>query len=363
MSITVNHYDIAIVGQGLAGTALAWALHWAGLRVVIIDRDEPITSSKIAAGLITPVTGMRLVKTENFDEYIAQCVQFYRRLEQELQTVFFHEVSMLRILADETERDLFLNKRLEEYRGLIEPADDAINPAYHNCNWGAFQMHKSARLDVARFLGASRARFRREDHYRVADIHPQRDLMFERNQIQIPKLNLQSDRLIFCEGFAAMNNPWFQSLPFDSAKGEILTVRIPLLKEQRIIHRGIWLAPVAGDTFRIGATYDRDHWDPVPTASGRAELLDKLQSFLSADVEVLEHHAAVRPVIIGRRVALGFHPKQHQIGCFNGLGSKGALLAPWHALHFADVIAGNAIMKPACDAVRYFQAMQNGSDR
>jgi flavin-dependent dehydrogenase len=51
---------ILIVGQGLAGTALAWRLWERGVPFVVVDRDEAVTCSKIAAGLVTPITGMRL---------------------------------------------------------------------------------------------------------------------------------------------------------------------------------------------------------------------------------------------------------------------------------------------------------------
>ena len=97
MTSTQQKYNIVIIGQGLAGTTLAWALRWSGARVVLIDRDELVTSSKIATGLITPVTGMRLVKTENFERYYDSCVPFYRRVENELRAELFQQMSMLRI--------------------------------------------------------------------------------------------------------------------------------------------------------------------------------------------------------------------------------------------------------------------------
>ena len=38
--------DALIVGQGLAGSCMAWTLHWAGRQVMIVDRGEPITASR-----------------------------------------------------------------------------------------------------------------------------------------------------------------------------------------------------------------------------------------------------------------------------------------------------------------------------
>ncbi|NOU04706.1 MAG: NAD(P)-binding protein, partial [Hyphomicrobiaceae bacterium] len=48
--MTDDIWDTIIVGQGLAGTTLAWRLVDAGQRVLMFDPAEAVTSSKIAAG-------------------------------------------------------------------------------------------------------------------------------------------------------------------------------------------------------------------------------------------------------------------------------------------------------------------------
>ena len=70
---------ILIIGGGLAGTTLAWRLHERGLPFLIVDRDEPGTSSKIAAGLVTPLTGMRMNLSWRYDILHPEAVAFYRR--------------------------------------------------------------------------------------------------------------------------------------------------------------------------------------------------------------------------------------------------------------------------------------------
>ena len=146
--------------------------------------------------------------------------------------------------------------------------------------------------------------------------------------------------MIFCQGFAARANPWFGGLPFDGAKGEILTLRIPGLTERRVIHRGIWLAPLGGELFRAGATYDRENLNDNPTPRAIEEIRHQLQSFLRLPFEVVEHHAAVRPIVMGRHPVIGLHPRFPQLGCFNGLASKGTLQAPFIASQFADFLQG-----------------------
>lgn len=55
-----SHTKALIIGQGLAGTALAWQLCQQGVPFILVDEHLPDSSSKVAAGLITPITGMRL---------------------------------------------------------------------------------------------------------------------------------------------------------------------------------------------------------------------------------------------------------------------------------------------------------------
>lgn len=56
-----------IVGQGIAGSVLAWTLLQRGAKVQLADPKLRSSSSRVAAGIINPVTGKRFVKSWNFD--------------------------------------------------------------------------------------------------------------------------------------------------------------------------------------------------------------------------------------------------------------------------------------------------------
>src|SRR4051812_44107131 len=103
----MTRFDIIIVGQGLAGTTLAWVLQQRGLRVCVIDRGEPNTSSKIAAGLITPVTGRRMAASAGFGELFPVAAAFYDRIESETGARFFHRNRAVRLFVDGAERAAF----------------------------------------------------------------------------------------------------------------------------------------------------------------------------------------------------------------------------------------------------------------
>jgi len=121
------------------------------------------------------------------------------------------------------------------------------------------------------------------------------------------------------------------------------------LAEERVVNRGVWLAPAGVDIFRAGSTYDRENLDCTPTPAGRESICSRLREFLRLPFEVIGHIAAVRPIVDERKPVLGLHPDNPCFGFFNGLGSKGALLAPFYAAHFAGFLAGEHPVDPEVD--------------
>jgi glycine/D-amino acid oxidase-like deaminating enzyme len=158
--------------------------------------------------------------------------------------------------------------------------------------------------------------------------------------------------VVFCRGFAP-DDPWFGGIRFNAAKGEMLTVRVPGLRETRTVHCSVWLSPLGDDLFRVGATYTWEPLDSRPTPEGRAELESKLRTFLKRPFEVIDHRAAVRPVIDAGYPVLGRHPAHPHLAYFNGLGSKGSLLAPFFADQLAAHLCGEGEIEEAVNVSRF----------
>jgi glycine/D-amino acid oxidase-like deaminating enzyme len=55
--MATTDYDYLIVGQGLAGTSLAWHLKESGKKILIVGDSSLPSSSKVAAGIFNPLTG------------------------------------------------------------------------------------------------------------------------------------------------------------------------------------------------------------------------------------------------------------------------------------------------------------------
>src|SRR6478609_7832556 len=88
--------DIIIVGQGLAGTLLALELEKLGRRVRIIDDHHRDAASPVAAGLINPVTGMRLSPTAGAAELIPFAISTFRALELKFGVPLYRDMAVFR---------------------------------------------------------------------------------------------------------------------------------------------------------------------------------------------------------------------------------------------------------------------------
>ena len=333
--------DVIVVGQGLAGTALAWQLLRRGRSVLVVDREPPVTSSRIAAGLVTPITGKRLAVSWKWDELLPVATAFYRDIEARLGVAFFHARPCVRLFAYEIELKQYA-KSAAAFAGLACDPDPPIHPDWFHTPRGGFQMPTAARLDTATYLNASRGHFAERGYYRRATVDPANDIVVSTDGVRVPRLDVSASKLVFCQGFDGAANPYFPDVTFNAAKGEILTLRIPGLAETRVVNRGVWLAPDGGDRWRAGATYSWDPLDCEPTTAGREDILTRLRTFLRLPVEVVGHAAAVRPIIDDRHPVIRWSAEFPRLGFFNGLGSKGSLLAPTFAATCADQCEGAA---------------------
>ncbi len=331
---------ILIVGQGLAGTLLAWQLIRQGQEVMVVDREDAVTSSKVAGGIVTPITGKRLVKTWRLDEFYPFAKEFYRWVETQTSSELYFEKPIQRLFKDPDEQSEF-DHRIKE-PGFARYVLNRGVPDNHGllADKGGFVM-PGAYLDMNRFLKASRKFLSETDAYQNGEVKP------EAIEILTGGIRWQGSlfsQLVFCEGWTKNPNPFFDWVPFKPAKGEVLEITCSGLSEDRIINRGGFIAPLGDGKFRSGSTYEWQQLDNQPTESGRNQICEKICSMTDLPFEITDHQAAVRPVIGGSKALLGRHPGEERLAYFNGLGSKGVLNGPFLSATLADhLIKGSPI--------------------
>ena len=331
MSVTETNV-IHIVGAGLAGTALAWQLHFHGVRPILFDRNDPAAASRVAAGLITPITGKRMAISWNFATLWPAAVEFYRRVESIVGKSIFHIRPAVRLFQSAEERNAFHERAamLAPYLVPIEPplGESLIQP------FGGFAMAPAAVLEVRAYLAVSREFFSVNE--------------FEFDPSAVPP----SSTVVLCQGFAGRDDPSFPWVKFNPTKGDILTLEIPGVVEDRTVHSAGWLARSNDGTFRAGSTYEREDLSHTPSATGRSEVEQKIRTMLGCPFSVRDHRATVRPIVRESRPVLGIHPANPRLAYFNGLGSKGSLLAPFYAGQLADAILGQGRIDDDVDVAK-----------
>ncbi len=345
----MTEFDEIIIGQGLAGTTLAWQLLECDRRVLIIDRADAGTTSRLAAGLITPITGKRLTVSWRCPDFLAQAVEFYRQVEARTGVVLLHADGALRFWQSDREPQVFARRQADEPEFASLVADLSDVPDGVIARQGGLAMPTAARLNVPLFLDVSRGEFERRRAYIKADVDLGNDLVVEQEGLSIPRLKATARTLVFCQGIAAYDNPWFTGVEFDATRGEILTVRIPQLEERRTLHCGVWLASLGDGLYRLGATSRWNDLDEGPTDAGRDWLCSQLRKWLRCDFEIVAHNVGVRPIVKGRHPLLGRHPMLPQFAYFNGLGSKGTLQAPAMAAQLAAHLVDGTPLDPEVD--------------
>lgn len=347
----LQEIDYLVVGQGLAGSLLARALLARGRGVLVVDEERPSAASRIAAGLVNPVTGRKLVKTWRADTLLPFARDYYRAWEGELGRRVYSEKRVWRFFQNDREEEIWKTKRHDpELAGCTAPlpADLTRLPGILPQR-GGFQTTCGAHVDTRELLGRYR------DHLRAAgalleEPFSPSDLRVGREGVQWRRF--RAKKVLFCEGHAASGNPYFSWIPFRHAKGELLTVRGGDLPEDVVLNRGKWLLPVGRDLFRAGATYEWDDLSETPTAAGRDAILTGLRELVSWAPEVVAHEAGVRPIVKDTRPVAGLHPAHPAVGIFNGLGSKGVLWGPFFAEQLADHLERGGALDPEVDVRR-----------
>ena len=338
--------DFLIIGQGLAGSLLAWELIQRDCKVVIIDNGRE-NASQVAAGLINPITGMRFVKSTDIDKLLPTAKQSYSRLADFFQQTFYIEKPMLRLFRSDKEYIHCIKKLdnpdYQDYLSAITPPEQAIdNLATPR---GFLQQKQTGYLLTRPLLSCLKDFFIARGCYRLAD--------FDYRDIQLHSAlrwqDISPKQIIFCEGHHATNNCWFSWLPFQPVKGEILTLEHQTELPDKILNYGNWLIPLNSHHIRIGATFDRENLNTRPTKRGKNDLLNALKPISAnlARATLITHQANIRPCTLDKQPFIGNHPQYPQLAIFNGFGAKGSLQIPWFSRHFIDALLDNTPLHSA----------------
>ncbi|HLG40667.1 MAG TPA: hypothetical protein VI461_13405, partial [Chitinophagaceae bacterium] len=118
--------DYLIVGQGISGTFLSYYLYKEKSTFIVIDNNDSNSPSRVAAGIINPVTGRRMVTVWMADEVLPFAWNAYHEIGNELSIKAISQKNIIDFFPNPFMKENFRN-RLEEGNEYIK----AINEDDH----------------------------------------------------------------------------------------------------------------------------------------------------------------------------------------------------------------------------------------
>lgn len=342
--------DYLIVGLGLAGISFCEELERNEKSFNVVS-DDSQTSSVVAGGLYNPVTLKRFTLAWNAMEQLQLALPFYTHLEKKLKVQLDYKVPILRRFATINEQNLWFEASDKPHLShFITAKIQANNNPNIEAPYGYGEVLHTGRIDTS-VLVAHYKQYLIEQHLILRE-----RFNFEALKLQNGLLEYQGIRakkIVFATGFGIKNNPYFSYLPLNGTKGELLTIKAPELKEERVIKSSVFIIPLGHDLYRVGATYKWKDKSNAPTEESKKELLQKLNTFLKCPYEVVGHVAGIRPTVSDRKPLVGRHPDHDNMYLLNGLGSRGVMIAPTASRQLYSYIENNEALDPEMDLSRF----------
>ncbi len=346
--------DFLIVGQGLAGSLLAWQLHLGGFNIRITRDPEYSGASPVAAGMINPVTGLRLALSAQIDPQLHAASQLYNQIEQVFSVQVFQPRRIARLFRNTQEQHYYDKRhnqaRFNKYLGRPFGPDTQDFPVRHEL--GGFYIRQGGYLDTVTCIDTLASYF--HEHQLILNtVIRYDDLVITSDHVQWQ--DYQVRQVIFCEGARMLKNPWFNWLPMQALHGDILTVSGPDIQNDAILSFGHWLLPLQGSRYRFGASMHPGRDNPEPDHDSGMQLLDELNASRNTTrpFSLLSHQAGVRPATRDRMPFVGIHPQFESLAIFNGFGSKGSLTIPYFVSAFIKLLTRQIPLDPESDIRRY----------
>jgi glycine/D-amino acid oxidase-like deaminating enzyme len=340
-----------IVGQGLAGTLLAFSLLEKGEEVLIADDYAHASASQVAAGMWNPVTFKRLAASWLVQEMLEEMNHTFRKLEERLQTSFFHSLPVARIFSSIQDANFWDEKsdHPEVGRYLSARSNSSVQENF-NAPFGNSEVNECGWLNVPLFREASKNFFLQHENF-IDESVEENEVLFHENGVRWKEKEF--DKIILCNGIGVNQWTGLEKLELIPNHGQVLDLHIENLEIDSIVNFGQFLLPYGNEKFRLGATYDWNVVPDVPTKEAREFLLSELKARLNNNIIVESHKTGYRPTTRDRRPIIGFAELNEKLGVFGGLGSKGVLLAPYFSKLFATVLTEGMEIPKEVNAARF----------
>jgi glycine/D-amino acid oxidase-like deaminating enzyme len=324
-------FPILVVGQGLAGSVLALALAEHGIPCHLADKAGLAISSRVAAGLYNPIVFKRLTEGWRAEEAVLTARLFYSGAEKYLGLNFLNDDGIYRIHGSADEVKLWEKRRDEGWSKHLGQSEGPAFKPWLNAPFGGAVVYSGGHIQTIPFLDAVREAFLTKDSFFETYVNPKE---IDESENGVVWSSQYYRAVVFCEGAAVEQNLFFETPLLRPAKGEILVIEAADVP-QEVFNGKVYGVPLGNSQFKVGATYEWDALHAEPTPQKYEELVQQLSNLLKVPFKVIRHDAGIRPSTPTRRPLFMRSKRNQNVYTFNGLGTKGVLLAPMLAKEIA----------------------------
>ncbi|ARV10324.1 FAD-dependent oxidoreductase [Winogradskyella sp. PC-19] len=334
----MKNVDYIIVGCGLAGIAFSEVLKSNSKSFIVYD-DASQQSSMVAAGLYNPVILKRFTEVWKAKIQLDIALPSYAKIEKELGVELDYQHPIYRRFSSIEEQNLwFTASDKPSLEPFLSTEIKKNKNQYIDASFGLGEVLHGGRIDTAHLISAYKKDLKskgllieEEFDYKALDI----------SETRLSYKDIEAKHIIFAEGYGVKHNPYFNHIPLNGTKGEVLTIKAPDLKLDTAIKSSVFIISIGNDFYKVGSTYKWKDKTNTPTEAAKQELLTKLKKFITCDFEVVDHQAGIRPTVGDRRPIVGNHPKIDNLYVLNGLGSRGVMIGPYVAQKLFNLIENN----------------------
>ena len=317
-------FDYLIVGSGLSGVMLCEALRKRGKTFKVISNKSQ-QASIVASGLYNPVVLKRFNKAWDAEKHLPVAMSAYEELELFLGIKIDYKLPIYRLFSSIAEQNnwIIASDKIPLKPYLISDIKSNINQNIY-APYGYGEVKNTGRIDTKLLLESYSNVLNNEKLISHES--------FEYDKLKISKKivykGIESENIIFSEGFGVRQNPFFNYLPIEGTKGELIIINAPKLNSEVIIKSSVFIIPIGKNNYLVGSTYAWDDFNNDPTINAKNKLLNKLDKLVLCPYKVVYQRAGIRPTVIDRRPLVGQHKSHENLYILNGLGSRGVLIAP-----------------------------------
>ncbi|XMO87464.1 FAD-dependent oxidoreductase [Algibacter sp. AS12] len=343
--------DYIIVGIGIAGISFCEQLRANGKSFVVFD-DGSQQSSTVAGGLYNPVVLKRFTSVWKSTEQLDIALPLYAGIEKRLNLKLDYKIPVYRKFAS-----------LEEQNDWFSASDKPLLTRYLSTNiikninkaiyapFGFGEVLETGRIDVNTMIKGYKAELTEgnilmESTFNYESLHITDEALGYKD--------ITAKYIVFAEGSGIRLNPFFNTLPLNPAKGELLTIHAPDLNIDFVLKAGVFLIPLGYDLYIVGATYEWKDLTYETTVKAKETLLEKLDKLIiDCPYKVVQQVAGIRPTVKDRRPLVGSHSKHKNLYVLNGLGTRGVMIGPYVAKQLYNFIEGNVSLEKVVDIKRF----------